>query len=119
VLATAVETVLRDKALCCGKDSALEGAVLSASPSLKEVSARLQGKHVLGDGLSVLVRAEYVPQSSMGSVLVISALQDHQPMLMEWRSHFYVLYGAIYDESQYENGTSEYLGPVHTIAGPR
>jgi hypothetical protein len=60
-----------------------------------------------------MVRAEYVPQSAIGSALVISALRDQQPMVVEWKSHFYVLYGAIYDETQYENGTHEYL--IHKL----
>jgi hypothetical protein len=99
VLATTLETILDDKDLCCGKDSGLEDAVLS-SPSLKELSAKVQGRHVLGDGLSVMVRAEYYPQSSVGAGTVIGTLMRQQPMLIEWKSRVYVLYGAVFDETR-------------------
>src|ERR1700733_12407332 len=44
VLATSLETIIHDKDVCCGKDSGLEEAVLSAS-SLKDLSAKAQGRH--------------------------------------------------------------------------
>src|SRR5208337_1732826 len=95
VLAAALETVLRDQAVCCGKNSALEDTVLAAPPSLQELSAKLQGKHVLSDGRSVMVSAEYVPQSAITPDLMISALIDQHALLIKWKSRFYVLYGAI------------------------
>ena len=100
VLATALETILPDRDVCCGKDSGLEDSVLSAPSSLKELGAKLQGRHVLGDGLSVVVRAEYFPKSSLDPSLVITTLMDQQPMLLKWKSHIYVLYGATYDETR-------------------
>jgi hypothetical protein len=103
VLAAALETIVHDKDVCCGKDSGLEDAVLSAPSSLKELSAKLQGRHVLSDGLSVVVRAEYFPQSSINPRFMIKTLMDHQPMLIEWKSRIYVLYGAIFDETRQYN----------------
>jgi len=103
VLATALETILHDRDVCCGKDSGLEDAVLSAPSSLKELSAKLQGRHVLGDGLSVMVRAEYFPQNSLHVNLMIKTLMDQQPMLLEWKSRVYVLYGAVFDETRQYN----------------
>jgi hypothetical protein len=99
VLATALETIIRDKDVCCGKDSALEDAVLSAE-SLKDLSAKVQGRHVLGDGLPINVRVEYLPQSSLSASVLVSSLTDQQPMLIEWKSRVYVLYGAVYDETR-------------------
>lgn len=103
VLAAALETILPDRDVCCGKDSGLEDAVLSAPSSLKELSAKLQGRHVLGDGLSIVVRAEYFPKSSIVPNLIVKTLMDHQPMLLKWKSHIYVLYGATYDETRTYN----------------
>lgn len=104
VLAAALETILQDKSVCCGKNSALEDTVLVAPPSLKELSTQLQGKHVLSDGRSVIVNAEYVPQGSITPDLMISSLMDQHALLMNWNSHSYVLYGAIYDETVFDSG---------------
>jgi hypothetical protein len=103
VLATALETILPDRDACCGKDSGLGDAVLSAPSSLKELSAKLQGRHVLGNGLSIMVRAEYFPKNSIDPSLTIQRLRNQQPMLLQWKSHIYVLYGATYDETRTYN----------------
>jgi len=113
VLATALETILPDRDVCCGKDSGLEDAVLSAPSSLKELSAKLQGRHVLGDGLSIVVRAWYFPKSSLDPNLTITTLKNQQPMLLKWKSHIYVLYGATYDETRYYNGGSVFV--IHKL----
>ena len=78
VLAAALGTIpSRIKPVCCGKNSALEDTVLSPPPSSKDhIGAKLQGKHVLSDGRSVMVSAEFVPQSSITSDLMISALRS-------------------------------------------
>lgn len=101
-LATELEIVLHDKALCCGRDSALEDvaqyATLAAPVSLKELGSKLQGRHLLSDGRPIVVNADYVPQTSINSSLLVSTLQNQRAALIEWKSHAYVLYGAIYDE---------------------
>jgi hypothetical protein len=119
VLATALETILPDRDVCCGKDSGLEDAVLSAPSSLKELSAKLQGRHVLGDGLSIVVRAEYFPKSSLDPNLTITTLMNRQPMLLKWKSHIYVLYGATYDETRYYNGGSLFVTHKLWLLDPR
>ena len=94
VLAAAIATVFRDKAICCGKNSALEDDVQRADPnSLKDVAAKLQGRHLLSDGRPIMIMAEYVPATSLVSGTFISTLNDKQPLLMEWNSHLYVVYG--------------------------
>jgi hypothetical protein len=104
VFATALETVLHDKAVCCGKDSALEDvalyAALSAPLSLRELSTKLQGRHLLSDGQPILVHAEYIPHDSMNPALIVSTLTEQHAQLMEWKSHLYVLYGAVFDETR-------------------
>ena len=112
VLATSLETIIQDKDVCCGKGSGLEDAVLSAPSSLKELSAKVQGRHVLGDGRSVMVRAEYFPQNSINVNVVMKALIDQQPALLEWNKRVYVLYGAVFDESFRYAGDGEGWQPV-------
>ncbi len=104
VLATALETVLHDKAVCCGKDSALEDVALYASLSgplsLKELSTKLQGRHLLSDGRPVMVNAEYIPHDSINPSLIVNNLTEQHAPLIEWKSHLYVLYGALFDETR-------------------
>jgi len=123
VLATALETILHDKAVCCGKDSALEDAVvyagLSDPVSLKELSDKLQGKHLLSDGRSIVVTAEYAPQSSIGPGLMIGALLGQHALLIQWKSHLYVLYGAVFDETRYYSGQREYAVRKLFLLDPR
>jgi len=119
VLATALETILHDKAVCCGKNSALGDTALSAPLSLKELSARLQGRHVLSDGRSVTVSAEYVPQNSITPDLMISALLKQHALLIEWRAHFYVLYGVVFDETRYDSGLAQYAVHKLLLRDPR
>jgi hypothetical protein len=105
VLATGVEIIFRDKKVCCGKDSALEDDVQRADPkSLKDVATRLQGRHLLSDGRPIMVTAEYVPATSLVAGTLIGALSDKQPLLMEWNSHLYVVYGMIYSTTYTEEG---------------
>jgi hypothetical protein len=100
VLATSVEIVFRDKEVCCGKNSALEDDVQRADPkSLKNVSAKLQGRHLLSDGRPIMVTAEYLPGASVNSGALIYALTEGRPALMEWNSHLYVVYGVVFDET--------------------
>jgi len=104
VFATALETVLHDKTVCCGKDSALEDvalyASLSAPLSLKELSTKLQGRHLLSDGRPVMVNAEYIPHDSINPSLIVSTLTEQHASLIERKSHVYVLYGALFDETR-------------------
>ena len=43
-----------------------------------------------------MVTAEYVPATSLVGGTFIGTLNDKQPLLMEWNSHLYVVYGVIY-----------------------
>ncbi len=119
VLATALETILHDKAVCCGKNSALEDTVLSAPLSLNELSAKFQGRHVLSDGRSVMVSAEYVPQSSITSGLMISALLKQHALLIEWKAQLYVLCGVTFDKTFYSDGTLQFVVRKLLLRDPR
>ncbi len=103
-LGATLEIALHDKGVCCGKDSALEDvalyATLSGPVSLKELCAKLQGRHLLSDGRAILVNAEYVSQSSTNAGLIVGSLKGQHPMLIEWESRVYLLYGAIFNETR-------------------
>jgi hypothetical protein len=117
VLTTVLETVLNDKTVCCGRDSALEDSVLYAAESdpvsLQELSAKLRGRHLLSDGRHITVSAEYFSQSSIYANLIVRTLLDQHAPLIAWKTHLYVLYGAIFDETRYYSGPREYA--IHKL----
>jgi hypothetical protein len=97
LLPTALDTILDDRSICCGKDSALEDSVAAADPlSLKDLASKLHGRHLLGDGRPIQVTAEFWPPDEVNSGKLISALTDHHALLMAWDSHLYVVYGVVY-----------------------
>jgi hypothetical protein len=113
-LAAALETIFQNSDVCCGKYSAMVDIVEASNPlSLQEVGAKLQGRHILGDGRPILISANYLAAKptdgriAAGTTL-LPALRNHQPLLMEWNSHLYVVYGAVYTEfvSDDTNGPS-------------
>jgi hypothetical protein len=100
VLAASVEIIFRDKEICCGRNSALGDAVQSADPrSLKDVSAKLQGRHLFSDGRPIMITADYVPAAAVNSGALIAALTEKRVPLLEWNSHLYVVYGVTYVET--------------------
>jgi hypothetical protein len=99
VLLTSLDTILQDKEVCCGKDSALEDSAQRADPaSLKDVAAKLQGRHLLSDGRPIMVDAQYIAPDAINAYLLIETLQKKHAMLMLWKSHLYVLYGVMFVE---------------------
>lgn len=97
VLATSLDTILHDREVCCGKDSALEDSAERADPaSLQDVAAKLQGRHLLSDGRPLMVTAKYVARDDINGALLIAALQQKHAVLMSWQSHLYVCYGLTY-----------------------
>ena len=106
VLTTSLETIFNNPDVCCGKNSALEDSVQSSNPkSLKDIAGKLQGKHVLSDGRSVMVTAEYLLPSAVNSGQLIGTILDQHPPLMEWNSHLYLVSGVTYVETaDYSSG---------------
>jgi hypothetical protein len=97
VLLTSLDTILHDREVCCGKDSALEDSAQRADPaSLQDVAAKLQGRHLLSDGRPIMVTAKYIAPDAVNAYLLIETLQQKHAMLLLWKSHLYVLYGATY-----------------------
>jgi hypothetical protein len=100
VLATSIEIILRDKDVCCGKNSALEDSLESADPMhLDDVAKKLQGRHLLGDGRPIMVTAQFSPAAAANLRLLMNALAEKRPAIMEWDSHLYVVYGVIFNRT--------------------
>lgn len=97
VLKTSLATILDDRSVCCGKDSVLEDSVEKVDPlSLKDIAAKLQGRHLLSDGRPIMVKAMYVESQAINSGMLITTLRDKHPLLLAWNSHLYVCYGVTY-----------------------
>jgi len=105
VLAASVAAVFADPELCCGRKSALEDQVGSISQlSLKELGAKIRGKHYLDDGTSVVITDDYWPAASVNVEQIVGTLQAQRPLLMTWNDHLYVVYGAIFNQYIYDDG---------------
>ncbi len=97
VLLTSLDTIVHDREICCGKDSALEDSALRADPkSLKDVATKLQGRHLLSDGRPIVVRAEYIEPDKLNGSLLITTLRNKHALLLEWDSRVYICYGVTY-----------------------
>ena len=97
VLATSLEIVFNNEAVCCGKNSALEDSVQSSDPkALKDIASKLQGRHLLSDGRAIMVTVEYLtPDQVTAGHLIYMLTEKHAP-LMVWNSHLYIVDGATY-----------------------
>jgi hypothetical protein len=115
VLATSVEIIFHDKKVCCGKNSALEDAIQSADPrSLKDVSDKLRGRHLLSDGLPIQVTAQYLPAASVDAASLINTLTAKNALLMEWKSRMYVVYGVTYVQT-FDPNTGSRTDAIHKL----
>ena len=114
ILLTSLDTVLHDREMCCGKDSALGDSALAADPkSLQDVASKLEGRHLLSDGRPIQVTAEFWPADKVNSGTLISTLVGQHALLMSWNSHLYVVYGAVY--RWIWSGNEDTGGPVTVI----
>ena len=112
VLRASLATVVEDKSICCGKDSALADDVTRADPlSLKDVAAKLRGRHLLSDGRPIMVTAEYLEPATINSGMLITTFHDQHALLMEWNSHLYVCYGVTY-RRDYDPGTGSVVNTI-------
>jgi hypothetical protein len=114
VLLTSLDTVIHDREICCGKDSALEDRAGAADPeSLKDVASKLQGRHRLSDGRPILVTATYLTPDTVNSGLLITWFLNQHAALMRWNSHVYVVHGIVYLWAA--NATPEGSGQTGTV----
>jgi hypothetical protein len=119
VLPSALAVAFHDPAICCGKDSALEDSVAAEHLSLSEAGSRIGGDHRLADGHSIRVTADYIPPGAINPDIILDSLRDQRPLLLEWDSHLYVLYGAIYNETRYTSGRREFAITKLLLLDPR
>src|SRR5216684_1850528 len=97
VLLTSLDTIIHDRSVCCGKDSALEDSAKKADPaSLKDIAAKLRGRQLLSDGRPIMVTAESIDPTSINGGMLIATLHEKHALLFEWNSHLYVCYGVTY-----------------------
>lgn len=110
VVSASVATALMDPEICCGRNSALEDQVGSISRlSLKELGAKVRGKHYLGDGSPVVIKDDYWPAASVNVEQIVGTLQAQRPLLMTWNGHTYVVYGAVFNEYVYDSGVNAHV----------
>jgi hypothetical protein len=97
VLLTSLDTILHDRSVCCGKDSALEDRAERAdASSLKDIATKLQGRHLLSDGRPMMITAESFEPAAINSGMLIGTLRDKHALLFAWNSRLYVCYGVTY-----------------------
>jgi hypothetical protein len=109
VMAASVATAVMGPDVCCGRNSALEDEVPSDGKSLKELGQKLRGKHYLASGQTIVVADQYWSGASVNSGNIVGSLMAQHPLLMNWEGHVYVLYGAVFDEYKYYDGTATWV----------
>ena len=108
VLLTSLDTIIHDRSVCCGKDSALGDSAERADPaSLKDIAGKLQGRHLQSDGRPIAVTATYIEPPAINAGLLISTLRDQHAMLLQWKSRLYVCYGVTYGKYYDPNSGAE------------
>jgi hypothetical protein len=118
VLATALEIIVHNSAICCAKGSTLEDALLSDPQSLQDLSSSLRGGGGWSDHPPIL-HVEYLAQNALEHGVILTALLNHRASLIQWKSHFYVLYGVVFDETVYSSGLHRYLIHKFLLWDPR
>jgi len=112
VLLTSLDTILHDKSVCCAKDSALEDSAQKADPSsLKDIAAKMQGRHLLSDGRPIVITAEYFEPAAINSGNLIATLGEKHALLFQWNSQLYVCYGVTY-RKDYDPDTGTELDTI-------
>jgi hypothetical protein len=93
VLLASLETILHDPDVCCGKNSALVDSLASVdATSLKNVAAKLEGRHLLSDGRPILIKTNYLSPEMVNAENLIHMMLDQHAALLEWNSHLYVVH---------------------------
>ena len=111
VLLTSLDIIFHNHEICCGRDSALEDSAQQADPrSIKDIAAKLQGRHLLGDGRPIMVNVTDMTSSGTNPAPIVDALTNRHALLLMWKSRLYVLVGALYDE-----GYDQYSSRIDTV----
>jgi hypothetical protein len=115
VLRTSLDTIVHDRSVCCGKDSALEDSVAKAdSSSLKDIAAKLRGRQLLSDGRPIMITAESIEPTAINGGMLIATLREKHALLFEWNSHLYVCYGVVYLRDV-DYGTGVEVDTIHKL----
>jgi len=115
VLLTSLDTIIHDRRVCCGKDSALEDSTAKADPSsLKDIAAKLRGRQLLSDGRPIMVTAESIDPAAINGGMLIATLHEKHALLFEWNSNLYVCYGVTYLRD-FDYGTGAELFTIHQL----
>ena len=115
VLLTSLDTIIHDRSVCCGKDSALEVSLAHADPlSLKDVAAKLQGRQLLSDGRPIMVTADFIEPTAVSAGSLMVSLRDKHALLLAWNSHIYVCYGVTYLRD-FDPNTGAELDTIHKL----
>jgi hypothetical protein len=97
VLLASLETILNDKDVCCGKDSALVDSLATADPrSLKDIAGKLDGRHLLSDGRPIQIKTDYFSPEAVNGGNILHMMLDQRAALIEWNSHLYVLHAVVF-----------------------
>lgn len=108
-LQAALATIFQNPELCCGPNSSLENAAAtSATVSTGELAAKLEGRHVLSDGRTFVVKADLIQPATMNVTQVVAPLKENRTVLMQWNSRWYLLIGADFEEWVYDSGRRDY-----------
>ena len=109
VMLASLATAVMNPDVCCGRNSALEDQAPSDGKSLKELGAKVRGKHYLDAGGSIVVTDQYWPGASVNAQDIVGSLIAQRPLLIDWDGHLYVVYGALFDEYRYNDGRIEWV----------
>lgn len=97
ILLTSLDTIIHDKSICCGRDSALVDAAQGAdSGSLQDIASKLDGRHLMGDGRPIKVTTEFMTPDQVRAGHLVTMIEQQHAALMIWNSHLYVVHGAVY-----------------------
>lgn len=109
-LAAALETVIANPGVCCGKKSTFsEVPDWSETSSLSDVGARLGGRHVLSDGRPFNISAQYWPSTALTSHALVRMLMRDDHLLVQWNSRVFLVQGVTFDDRVYSDGSHDYV----------
>ena len=118
VMTASVALAVMDAEICCGRRSALEDQT-GSSRSLKELGEKLRGKRYLNSGSSIVIADQYWLGASVNADIIVNTLMAQRPLIMHWNGHFYVAYGAVFDEYRYADGPDEHVIHKLLLIDPR
>ncbi len=106
VARAAVAIVLSGSKVKCDPGSPLETVLeATAGSSLQAMASKLAGASCITNSRAQRLSATFTPNSAIQADSVIASLLQGRPLLMSWKRKLYVLYGVVYDEHLYYDGS--------------